>query len=917
MQSDEIRQAFLNFFQGRAHKVIPSSPLVLPWDPSVLFTTAGMQQFKPYFEGRAEPPSRRMTSAQKCFRTSDIDRVGDNSHLTFFEMLGNFSVGDYFKSEAVALAWEFVTRILGLPIEQLWTTVFLEDDEAFDLWLSQGVPKEHIRRCGEADNYWIASEVGPCGPCSEIYYDFGEEYGCGSACEPVHDQCGRFLEIWNLVFMSYFQQPDGSREPLPQANVDTGAGLERLSAVMIHRRGGWKGKRPPSAYDSDLFRPIIECIAGLSGHSYGADETTDRALRVVAEHSRAVVFLIGDERMPTLPSNGERGYAARRLIRRAVYFGRQKLGVRKPFLAEVAEAVISRMGAAYPELGNQHRSILNSVVPEELQFERTLARGLESLEVTLDSLLASKAPMLSGHEVFRLHDTYGFPFDVTREIAQQRGFAIDEAGFQAEMEKQRHKARGSAKAREMVSASARRLGIGNMDTTFTGHEGLRTETTVVAVLVAGEPRDVAKEGEVAEVALSKTPFYPEGGGQVGDQGRIVGPKGSVSVEDTQWVAGRVIIQRGIVMKGMIATGEAVLADVDEQHRRNTMRNHTATHLLHAALRQVLGTHVRQSGSLVAPDRLRFDFIHPEAVSLDQMVEVEKLVNCKIRSNLPVTVRNSAFDEAISDGVLAFFGDAYGEEVRVVEIRSQVAGGGPTGRFSAELCGGTHCQYTGEIGLFLLVGESSIGTGIRRLEAVTGAAAEDYVRQQLATMDEMSQQLGVPRDELSSKFSVLLAVQDGQRRTIERLERLLANRVIHGSGRPVERQAFVTQTVDQAHREAGEMVIDELVVRFQEVDAPTEQSLRFMGDSLKRELKAESVVLGAFIGGRIVFLSVSGPIAIERGLRADDLVREVSRAVGGSGGGRPDMAWGGAKNQDRLREALQQVPVIAQQILRGK
>ena len=644
---------------------------------------------------------------------------------------------------------------------------------------------------------------------------------------------------------------------------------------------------------------------------------TDRALRVVAEHSRAVVFLIGDERMPTVPSNGERGYAARRLIRRAVYFGRQNLGVKKPFLAEVAKAVITRMGAAYPELSDQHEFILNSVVPEELQFERTLARGLESLECTLGSLLISEEPTLSGHDVFRLHDTYGFPFDVTREIVQERGLAIDEAGFQAEMENQRHRARGSAKAREMASTSARHLEIGNVHTTFIGYEALRAETTISAVFVVGEPRNVAEEGQVVEVALSKTPFYPEGGGQVGDRGRIVGPKGSVSVEDTRWAAGRVIIQRGIVEKGTIAVGEAVLADVDEQHRRNTMRNHTATHLLHAALRQILGTHVRQSGSVVAPDRLRFDFTQPKAVSLDQMVEVEKLVNYKIRSNLPVTVRNSKFDEAISDGVLAFFGDAYAEEVRVVEIRSEVAGGGPTGRFSAELCGGTHCQYTGEIGLFLLVGESSIGTGIRRLEAVTGAAAEHYVRGHLATMDEMSRQLSVPRDELSSKLSAVLEAQDGQRRTVERLERLLANRVIHGSGRSVEEEASVTQAVDQGHGEAGETVVDGLVVRFQEVDAPTEQSLRFMGDSLKQELKSGAVVLGAFIDGRVVFLSVSGPIAIERGLRANDLIREVSRAAGGSGGGRSDMAWGGAKDQDRLREALRQVPMVAQQILRGK
>ncbi len=457
MNSAEIRQSFLDFFAQRGHKVMPSSPLVLPWDPTVLFTTAGMQQFKPYFEGRRQPPAPRLTSVQKCFRTSDIDKVGDASHLTFFEMLGNFSIGDYFKAEAIAWAWEYVTSArggLGLPPDRLWTAVFLDDDEAFELWRKQGVPAERIRRYGEEDNYWFSGPVGPCGPCSEIYFDFGPQYGCRQPdCEPVHD-CGRFLEIWNLVFMTYYQHPDGARTPLPARNIDTGAGLERMAAVVLFLEDPqrWQ-KEPPSAYDTDLFRPIIKKIEELSGKRYGQDEQTTRAMRIVAEQTRAATFLIGDEQTPTVPSNEERGYAVRRIIRRAVYFGRRFLGLEEPFLTEVVEAVVQTMAETYPELKRQRKFLLDTIAPEEQRFEETLSRGIELLEGIVVRQAGNAC--IPGEDVFLLHDTYGFPLELTREIARERGFEIDEAGFQREMEKQRERARAAVGANTPAWATPR------------------------------------------------------------------------------------------------------------------------------------------------------------------------------------------------------------------------------------------------------------------------------------------------------------------------------------------------------------------------------------------------------------------------------------------------------------------------------
>jgi alanyl-tRNA synthetase len=951
MKSAEIRESFLDFFAQRGHKVMSSSPLVLPWDPTVLFTTAGMQQFKPYFEGRRQPPARRLTSVQKCFRTSDVDTVGDASHLTFFEMLGNFSIGDYFKEEAVAWAWEYVTQVMRLPPERLWAAIFLDDDEAFDLWRKQGVPNERIRRYGEEDNYWFAGQVGPCGPCSEIYFDFGPERGCRQPdCEPVHD-CGRFLEIWNLVFMTFYQHPDGSRTPLPAKNIDTGAGLERMAAVLLFLDGR-QGNQPPSAYDTDLFRPIIRSIEELSGRRYRQDEATDRAMRIVAEHARAATFLIGDEQNPTAPSNEERGYAVRRIIRRAVYYGmllgrgiaETKVGqdkgpihildrgTRRVCLTQIVPHIITKMGSTYPELISQQDFIQKLISAEEENFYRTLTSGEQllrgtlvfrsgaidvakdphSLRVYLDNIPSkfvdevvlpvikpyiergqSPPTELTANEVFVLYDTYGFPVELTREIARERGFTIDEKGFQRLMEEQRGRARAAARGGEHAAAPAY-ASLGDMETPFVGYETLRTESAVLALPANGQLVEAAPENEAVEVILRETPFYPEGGGQVGDRGEIVGHTGRAVVEDAQRVAEKLIVHRGRVVEGSIAVGDTVVAQVDPQRRADVTRNHTGTHLLHTALRQALGTHVRQSGSLVAPDRLRFDFTHPEAPTQEDLARVQTLVNEKVRANLPVQTHHTSFDKAVGEGVLAFFGEAYGDQVRVVEVPDVPSTG--SGRFSAELCGGTHCQRTGDIGFLLIVAENSIGAGLRRIEALTGRGAEEYVSLQAASLDEVSRRLGAPRETLAAKLDTLMGEQEAVRKRLERLEQALA------------------QGGAAARRPVKKATVDGISVRAEKVQTTSERALRFIGDAAKKELGAGATVFGAIIEGKPMFLAIAAPEAIKRGVRADTLVRAVARLAGGSGGGRPDMAQGGGKDPSKVARALAKVPDLVQEML---
>ncbi len=888
MDGHELRRAFLGFFEKLGHRVMPSAPVVPAGDPTLLFTSAGMVPFKPYFMGQSKPPATRLASVQKCFRTSDIESVGDESHLTFFEMLGNFSIGDYFKAVMIPWAQEFITKDLGIPQDRLWPAVFQDDDEAADLWLAQGYPRERIMRYGEDDNYWFSGDVGPCGPCSEIYYDFGEQFACGPDCHPA-DECPRFVEFWNLVFMTYYCDGE-KRDPLPQKNIDTGCGFERTMSILLHLSDGWDKDKLPSVYDTVLFRPLIAKIEELSGKTYGDTPETDRAIRIVAEHARAVTFLIGDERTPVVPSNEERGYVCRRMLRRAVYFGRRALGIDGPFLAALADKIIDEMKDSYPELERQRKFVREIIGPEERRFDETLHRGLERLEETIGA--SSGARQVAGADAFVLHDTYGFPIELTREIAEEHGFTVDEAGFDAEMAGQRERARAAAGGSGAVAADALYSSLVSEATLFTGYEGLESETSVAAIVTGGAGAGSAEAGAEVELFLERTPFYPEGGGQVGDRGEIVAPEARIEIEDTQRVAEKLIVHRGRVAEGRIAKGDAVTARVDREHRENTRRNHTATHLLHAALRQVIGSRVRQAGSLVAPGYLRFDFTHTEAVTPEQLAATESLVNAKVRQDLPVHSRETTFDQAMEEGVLAFFGDKYGDTVRVVEVNTVVP------RFSAELCGGTHCERTGEIGFILVTGESSIGSGMRRVEALTGVAAEEHVRRQEAEISEIARRLGSQKQNIMQKLESLIEENDASRKRIEKLERSLAS----GSG--------------DADLLSGAASVDGVAVVARKVDAPSVDSLRYMADALRKSLDSGVAVLGSVIDGRPFFIALVTKDLNERGVHAGNLLKQVATVAGGGGGGRPDMAQGGGKDAAKTDEALAVVEGAVREMLAG-
>ena len=882
---------------------MPSAPLVPRDDPTLLFTSAGMVQFKPFFEGRATPPARRLASVQKCFRTSDIDSVGDTAHLTFFEMLGNFSIGDYFKAEAIPWAWELVTdkNWYAIPKKHLWAAVYMDDDEAFDLWRKVGVPAERIVRYGEEHNYWFCGTVGPCGPCSELHYDFGPTPGCPECerdqCHPAVE-CGRFLEIWNLVFTMYFLHPDGSRTLLPAKNIDTGMGLERTAAILQDKR---------TVYETDLFAPIIQRVEELSGRRYGEDEATDRAMRIVAEHTRAAAFLIADG---VMPGNEKQGYSVRQVLRRAIYHGQHHLGLDEPFVTNVVQTVIDHMGETYPELRQQGDFALRVLQGEEERFEETLSRGVDLLEELLARRSRGRSKVVPGAEVFRLHDTYGFPMELTREIARERGFTIDEKGFEREMEAQRERARAARQVIRpepvIVTTKVPEVKILQGQTEFVGYDTLTAQTTVVGLHAwqrmrgRGQPPriatlqtvDSASKGEEVEVILRETPFYGEAGGQVGDTGEIVGPHGRVQVDDTHRPAEKLIVHRGRIVEGRIALNDAVVARVDEARRLDIMRNHTATHLLHAALRQVLGSHVRQAGSLVTLDRLRFDFTHMEAVKPEELAEIQRIVNEKIRADLPVTTRVSSFDDAMKEGVLAFFDEKYGDQVRVVETKENGE------RFSGELCGGTHCSATGQIGLLLITGESSIGAGMRRIEAVTGRGAEAYIQGQLAALEGTSRRLGAAPAQLETKAASLLSELDSERKRVQALERALAAPAA---------EAIVSKAA----------TVDDIPLLAARVDAPSQDSLLHMGDVLRQRLGSAVIVLGTVLNGRPAFMAMVTPDLVKRGLHAGDILKHVASAAGGGGGGRPEMAQGGGTDASKLDEALALVEPLVKEFLAKK
>ena len=900
---DELRQGFLDYFQEHGHLLVPSSSLVPSGDPTLLLTTAGMVQFKPYFLGEAAAPRSRMTSAQKCFRTTDIEEVGDHKHLTFFEMLGNFSVGDYFKQGAIEFAWEFVTKHLELPPEKLFLTVYTDDDEAEALWLeTSGAPPERMYRYGKSDNWWgPPGAEGPCGPCSELHYDFGEALGCAPlsspaevaawvaagmkpeeqpGCHPNCDRCERFVEFWNLVFMQFYQDMEGALSPLPKPNVDTGMGLERIAII---KQGA------SNIFDTDLYQPIIGKVGELAGVRYGASLETDVPMRVVAEHTRGATFLISDG---VIPGNEGRGYVLRRLIRRAVRFGR-KLGLTEPFLTEVSDVVIERMGGAYPDLVQNRAFILRVLEGEEQQFSRVMEQGLAIMEEAL-SATNGHGGVLSGELAFTLYDTYGFPVEETQDIARERGLTVDMDAFEREMEAQRERGRAATEARiggggEAKIFKYRDLGVGGV--AFVGYDRLAQQTDVLAVLTTdGDALDSAEAGQDVEVVLAETPFYAEGGGQVGDTGAILSLRGHIDVSDTQSPMDGLIVHRGRVRSGAVAPGDKVEARVDRERRMDVARNHSATHLLHEALRRVLGSHVRQAGSLVAPDRLRFDFTHVQAMTPEEIGEVDRLVNEQVRRNA-ASVRNElTYANALESGYLAFFGDKYGETVRVIDMGLDDPDAARAEPFSREVCGGTHLDRPGEVGLFLITSESSIGSGIRRVEAVTGRAAEALARSNMATLESAAQRLETTPSDVEDRIEALKAQLESERRRAESLER--ANARAEAGG-----------LVSEARDVGGVSVVSARVA------APSADVLRDMAGHLRDRLGSGVVMLGAVANEKPMLVSMVTPDLVERGLNAAALVREAAAVVGGGGGGKPDMAQAGGSKPEKLEEALALAPEL--------
>jgi len=871
--SDELRQAFLGFFQDREHKIIPSSSLLPRNDPTLLLTSAGMVQIKPYFLGLETPPSRRLASCQKCFRTTDIDSVGDSKHLTFFEMLGNFSVGDYFKKEAIFWAWDFVTKYLKLPKERLWITIYLDDDEAFAYWREVGVPAGKILRFGEEDNFWgPVGDSGPCGPCSEIHYDLGEEFGCGKAeCKPNCD-CGRFSEIWNLVFTQYNQDQSGQRTPLPKPNIDTGMGLERTLAAI-------QGKSSP--YETDLFSPLVNQICRLSGKEYGREENIDRAIRIVVEHSRGTAFLIADG---VMPSNEGRGYVLRRILRRASLFGR-KLGLNDPFLNEMAEVVVSAMSHIYPELMANQSLISEVIRVEEEKFITTLDTGLNLVEKLIGEASVQGREGLTSEEVFRLYDTYGFPPELTAEIAREKGLSIDWKGFQAEMEIQREMARMAQKF-----ASDRGFGRGEdarvtcME--FVGYEMTASQSKVLELRVKGQPVETASQGDDIGIILDRTPFYGEMGGQVGDTGEISSQKRKVAITNAVRTPSDVIIHQGKVVEGSISVGDEVEAKVDFARRLDIARNHTATHLLQAALRQIVDRRIEQKGSLVEPERFRFDFSYLTPLSEEELKEIQRQVNEWIRQDLKAEAKVLPYKQAIAEGAIALFEEKYGEEVRMLEIGSPA--------ISKELCGGTHVSSTGEIGIFLITSESSIGTGLHRIEAVTGRKAESLIESRLTALQSVAKEVEGSLDEIPNKVKILISELEAERKRALSLERKLSRRIAEDLPGQVEQVSGVT-------------------VLAAKVPPLTMPVLREMGDILRDKLKSGIVVLATVYNGKPNFLAMVTPDLIAKGFHAGDIINQVAKVTGGGGGGKAAMAQAGGKDAAKIDEALKLVHKLIQKI----
>jgi alanyl-tRNA synthetase len=869
MNAQDIREAFLGFFSGRGHKVVASSSLLPKDDPTILFTNAGMNQFKNIFLGLERRSYKRAATVQKCLRVSgkhnDLEQVGRTSkHHTFFEMLGNFSFGDYFKREAIGFAWELVTGVFRLPQDRLYATIYEEDDEAFRIWNEEiGVPSSRIFRYGKKDNFWAMGDTGPCGPCSEIHFDSVPGLEEGDPYTLIEKGSDRFVELWNLVFMQYFQDESGRLNPLPSPSIDTGMGLERTAAALQHKK---------SNFDTDLFRPLIDRISDLAKREYPQEEPGDTSVRIIADHVRAVTFLIGDGIMP---ANDGRGYVLRRLIRRAFRHG-NALGIEKPFLHLLVGVVADAMKAAYPELLGSIDYISRLCLSEEERFASTLSSGLRYFQEYVAEARQSGRPMLAGPELFKLYDTFGFPLDLSMELAREHGLEVDEPGFQGELEKQKERARTSWKGESQLAEKKIFEGLKKFRAIYKGYETDRVEgAEILAIVRDREPVPTLAAGEKGIVILDVTPFYAEAGGQVGDTGRIWSARFSGLVRSAFYPVPELIAHEVEATLGELRVGDRVEAAVDPARRRAVAGNHTATHLLHAALRLTLGDHVKQSGSLVSAERLRFDFTHFSPLSREEIRRIEGLVNGKIRENLHVETRVMSLEEGLREGAMAIFEEKYGERVRMVVV----------GEFSKELCGGVHVRATGEIGMFRIISESSIAAGMRRVEAVTGEEALRHAQETDDLLAGLQELLASPRREILHHVDKLKTQLADTEKEIKSLRQKLAG--------------LETRTGQENIR-----TVNGVPVLVQRLESLTMEELRNLADSLKQKMGSGVVVLGSVghDGKALIVASVTGDLA--QRLRADKLIREIAPIIGGGGGGRADFAQAGGKMADRLDQALE-------------
>jgi alanyl-tRNA synthetase len=876
MTASEIRKAFLDFFHERGHAIVKSSPLIPHDDPSLLFTNAGMVQFKRCFLGEDRRSYSRAASSQKCMRAggkhNDLENVGRTArHHTFFEMLGNFSFGDYFKKDAVDFGWAFLTDTMGLPKDKLYATIHEgdaamklgPDEEAREFW-SQYLPPERILAFSTKDNFWAMGDTGPCGPCSEILIDQGEKIGCGRPdCRPGCD-CDRYLELWNLVFMQFNRKDDGTLERLPKPSIDTGMGLERVAAVL---------QKAPSNYDTDIFAPLMARIAQLTGYHYGRDSEKDVSVKVIADHSRAGAFLIGDG---ILPSNEGRGYVLRRVIRRALRHGRF-LGLDRPFLHEVSVAVMEAMQDVYPELLESRGYITRVILNEEDRFNETLDFGLRLLQNEIERLREEGADTIPGALVFKLYDTYGFPIDIVTDMARDLSLRVDEPEFHVLMDKQREQSRMHWKGsgEREISEAYRQLAARGVSSRFIGYESLEAESTVLALVADGENIEQARAGMDVEVVTAVTPFYGAAGGQVGDQGEIIIPSsgGKALVSDTLKLPGDIIVHVAKLVDGTIRVGDAVELKVDTLLRTDTALHHTATHILHAVLRQVLGDHVKQAGSLVAPDRFRFDFTHFAALTADELSRIDRLVNDEIRRNQDLRVQVMDLDEALKTGAMALFEEKYGESVRLVEIPG----------FSRELCGGTHTHRTGDVGLFVITQETGIAAGVRRIEALTGRHALAYYQNQQNILRQAAGLLKAGPADVAQRVEKLLAQQKQLEKELEAMKSSAASK----------------KSVDLLQQAEAMGDAKVLIAR---VEAEDPKTLREMNDRFKAGLQSGVVVLGASHDGK-AFLLVGVTPNLTGRVHAGNIIKEVVKVIGGSGGGRPDMAQAGGNRPEKLADAL--------------